>query len=48
MLQDAYHDVPWSEPAVVMACMKKPSNLSTWRPRLRWLDEHSRAGLNKG
>jgi len=48
MLQDAYHDVPWSEPAVVMACMKKPSNLSTWRPRLRWLDEHSRAGFNKG
>ena len=48
MLQDAYHDVPWSEPAVVIACMKKPSNLSTWRPRLRWLDEHSRAGLNKG
>jgi hypothetical protein len=48
MLQEAYHDVPWSEPALVLSCMKKPSKLSTWRPRLLWLDSRARAGLDKG
>jgi hypothetical protein len=48
MLQDAYHDVPWSEPALVLACMEKPSTWASWRPHLRWLNFRSRLGLRKG
>ncbi len=49
MLQTAYHDVPWSQPSLVLSCMKRPSSaLATWRPHLLWLDSRARAGLNKG
>lgn len=42
MLQEAYHDVPWSESGLVLSCMKKPSKWNTWRPRLLWLNAHAR------
>jgi Carbamoyl-phosphate synthase L chain, ATP binding domain len=48
MLQDAYHDVPWSEPALVLSCMKKASTFSAWRPNLRWIGLRTRADLHKG
>ncbi len=43
MLQEAYHDVPWSEAALVLSCMKKPSKWKAWRPRLHWLNAHARS-----
>jgi hypothetical protein len=47
MLHGAYHDVPWSEPSLVLSSMKTPSTLATWRPHLLWLDSSARAGLHK-
>jgi len=46
-LQNAYHDVPWSEPALVLACLRKPSKLASWRPHLQWLNVRSFLGLRK-
>jgi len=47
MLQEGYHDVPWSEPALVLSCMKRPSTWSVWRPRLLWLDSLVHSGPDK-
>ena len=48
LLNEAYHDVPWTEPALIVACVRKPSKLRSWRPSLSWLGIGSRAGLPKG
>jgi hypothetical protein len=31
--QEAFHDVPWSEPGLVLACVHKPSRLNAWHPQ---------------
>ena len=46
MLTTAYHDVPWSEPTLVMSCMRKPTTWGAWRPRLQ--GKISRVDLRRG
>jgi len=48
MLHMAYHDVPWSEPSLVMSCIRKPSNWAAWHPNLRWIGLGPSFGIDKG
>ena len=31
-LQSAYHDIPWEEPALLRACLRKSQKWTDWRP----------------
>ena len=35
-LQSGYHDVPWEEPGLVVACVRRPPKQSAWHRQKRW------------
>jgi hypothetical protein len=44
-LRSAYHDVPWREPGLVRACVRKPRKWSGWYLQEKWMRVSSGAML---
>lgn len=40
-LQTGYHDIPWSEPELIRACVRKTRTWSNWNPHKKWVQVFS-------
>ena len=44
-LQSGYHDIPWSEPELIRACVRKTRTWSNWNPHKKWVQVFSEERL---